>query len=68
MERFGIRIYRDEIRDKKIGLLHDCLWLMDGDQIIIMGSNVKKTRKGFYYDDVFFKKQFVSWSILIPID
>jgi hypothetical protein len=64
MERYQIYLYGSELSSRVIGLKDDNLLALQGDNQVVIGSNVVKTRKGFYYCDLFFKKQFVSWSSL----
>lgn len=68
MKIYGIKYYGNQIRMVKIGLSDDCVYLVDDDVRVVLGSSVERTRKGFYFEDIFFKRQFVSWSRLVPLD
>lgn len=68
MKKYGIKFFFEQIRDKQIALSDDCLYILDDGHFVIMGSSVERTRKGFYYVDVFFKRQFVPWSLLVALD
>lgn len=68
MKVYGIKFFFEQVRDVKIALSDNCIYLLDGEHRVLMGSSVERTRKGFYYVDVFFKKQFVPWSLLVALD
>ena len=68
MKRYQVYLFGSELSSRIIGLEDEYLHQIDGDNCCLIGTSVIITRKGFYYCDTFFKKQFVSWSSLKSLD
>jgi hypothetical protein len=68
MKRYQIYLYGSELSSRVIGLEGDLLFLLEDNKRCLIGAGVATTRKGFYYSDIFFKRNFVSWSSLKKLD
>lgn len=72
MEKYAVKHREHSETIIEIKLCYEKLigvWLSrHNEKRVLLGILEKKTRKGFYYTDIFFKKQFVSWTSLTKIN